>query len=275
MKLSEKRLLGKRLLSKIKTRLNYDEYKIDTLPVEFLSWVDDVIKKGEALVGYSSEKNYEPRAKIFDEIIMVCIRNLLPWTNLKNTNIALLNLSSMAGGKLLLNDLKEYKEKYATWGDLNVLKPLIDTELISNIKSELDISLISQAKSTGYLNDMDERLTIYYKGHRQVFVKTGGRPKIPFLNAILFKCHCAFDGDLNKIKYERIAQFVNAIFLNDIVGGEEPDNLINLRIVSILEPGKNETKEQKFSKLEQEWRKISMMSKEDIEKLPKIIPRRT
>ena len=275
MKKSGKSLLGKKLLSNKNKRINYFDYDANELPIEFIMWVDDVIKKGSALAGYGSEKKFEYRAKIFDEIIMVCIRNLLPWTNLKDSKIALLNLASMVGGKLLPNELNEFKQKYHVLSGLNVLIPYIDTKSISNIKRALDNDLIAKAISTGYLIKIDERLQKFYKGHRKVFVKTGGRPKIPFLNAILFKCTCAFDRKLNKIMCERIAQFVNVIYLYDIVGGEEPDNLVKLRIKSILKPGKNETKEQKFSKLEKKWRKISMMSKEDLKKLPKIIPRIT
>lgn len=234
MKKSKKKLLGKRLLRKIKRRINYDEFQVDTLPVEFLNWVDDVIKKGELLVRYSSDKNYERRVKIFDEIIMVCIRNLLPWTNLKDSKIALLNLASMVGGKLLPNELKEFKEKYYVLSRLDVLIPYINTESILNIKMALDNDLIAKAISIGYLTEIDERLQNFYKGHRKVFLKTGGHPKIPFLNAILIKCNCAFDNKINKITGERIAQFVNAIFLYDIVGGKEPDNLIKLRIKSIV-----------------------------------------
>ena len=263
----EKRLLGKRILSKKPIRTNYFDFNANDLPKEFLLWIDNVIEKGEKLVRYGSESKYEYRAKIFDEIIFICIRELLPWTKLNNAKIALLNLASMAGGKLLPSELMEFKEKYNVLKGLNALNPYIDNELISDIKSALDIDLISKAKSTGYLNEMEERLKIFYKGHRQVFLKTRGRSYIPFLNAILFKCYCAFDGLLDGVTYGRIAQFVNVIFLDDIVGGKEPGNLINLRIVSILKPGKNETKEQKISKLEQKWRKISKMSKEDLEKL--------
>ena len=275
MKLSEKRLLGKRILSKIPERINYFDYDAKDLPKEFLLWIDNVIKNGEDLVGYGSETKYEYRAKIFDEIIMVCIRNLLPWTKLKNAKIVLLNLASMVGGKLLPNELKEFKEKYYVLNRLNVLIPYINSESILNIKMALDNDLIAKAISIGYLTELDERLQNFYKGHRKVYLKTGGRPYIPLLNAILFKCYCAFDGHLDGITCGRIAKFVNVIFLSDIVVGKEPDNLINLRIVSILKPGQNETKEQKISKLEQKWRKVSMMTSEDLVKLPKIIPRRT
>ena len=92
----EKRLLGKRILSKKPIRTNYFDFNANDLPKEFLLWIDNVIEKGEELVRYGSESKYEYRAKIFDEIIMVCIRNLLPWTKLNDAKIVLLNLASMA-----------------------------------------------------------------------------------------------------------------------------------------------------------------------------------
>ena len=271
----EKRLLGKRILSKKPIRTNYFDFNANDLPKEFLLWIDNVIEKGEELVRYGSETKYEYRAKIFDEIIFICVRELLPWTKLNDAKIALLNLASMAGGKFLPSELMEFKEKYNVLKGLNALIPYIDAESISNIKRTLDNDLIAKAISIGYLKEMDKRLQNFYKGLRKVFLKTSGRPNIPLLNGILFKCYCAFDGHLDGITCGRIAKFVNVIFLSDIVVGKEPDNLINLRIVSILKPGQNETKEQKISKLEQKWRKVSMMTSEDLVKLPKIIPRRT
>ena len=86
---SEKRLLGKRGLRNKKGRINYEEYKIDTLPTEFLSWVDDVIKDGYSLLNFWPSEIRESKAKIIFEIVFVSIIDTLPFTKLNDTKVTL------------------------------------------------------------------------------------------------------------------------------------------------------------------------------------------
>lgn len=273
MKLSEKRLLGKRLLSKKKRRLNYDEYKIDTLPVEFLSWVDDVIKDGYSFLNFWPSEIRESKARIIFEIVFVSIIDTLPFTKLKDTKVTLINLAKINEGKLLPKELTEFGEKYSALKELKSLEDYIHEETITGIERTLDKDLISKAESTGKFAELEERLVKMFKGIRKRRVKTKGHPRDPLLNGILYRCYCAFDGKLDQRKNIRIAEFVDVICSYDFIAKKDIKSLVRRRLDYIIEPGENETIDQRISFLDNQWRSVSKLTNEDLDFLKELITR--
>lgn len=273
MKLSEKRLLGKRLLSKKVRRLNYDEYKIDTLPVEFLYWVDDVIKDGYSFLNFWPSENRESKARIIFEIVFVSIIDTLPFTKLKDTKVVLKNMAKLNEGKMLPKELQEFGEKYSALKALKSLEDYIEDETVKDIKRTLDDDLFSKADSLGKLVEVEERLVKLYTGIRKRRKKTGGHRTDPLLNAILYRCYCAFDGKLDQRKNIRIAEFVDVICSYEFIGKREIKDLVRQRLSSLLKPSNKKSRDQKISDLEKDWRSFSNFSNEDFDFLKELVNR--
>ena len=241
-------------------RLSYDDYPIKSLPDDYIIWVLDVLQTGYALINIGNAKKRDYRAGIILNVIFVCILDGLKFTKSKDEKVAIINLAKLNEGKLLPPELKDFGEKYS---GLRALKDYMEKDTISNIELALDNDLISKAESTGELDEMKKEIAKRHKGIQKRFVKTGGRRKDPFLDAILYRCHCAFEGNLNQTKNERIAQFVDVIYSNDFIGEKNIKDLVRRRLDYLLQPTVNKSIDQKITVLDNQWNLMSHLTIED------------
>ena len=223
------------------------------LTIEFTTWLKDVLSKASILINFWSDEKIEYRKKIIYPIVYVCIKEVIPWIDLNDAKTALISFAGIDGGKLLPEEIEYIRKDY---GALKILRKRLDEKEYYKIKQSIDNDLISAPKVQPLIKAMDKRITTLRSGVASKKIETGGRPKDPLLNSILYRCDCAFDHYYNKEIYENIALFVNAIFLNEIINVENAGNLVRLRIKSIMKNAKGETDMEKYLDLDKEWESI-------------------
>ena len=241
-------------------RLSYDDYPIKSLPDDYLIWVFDVLREGEALIKMGKPEKRDYRASIILNVIFVCILDGLKFTKSKDEKVALINLAKFGGREFLPGELKDFREKYS---GLRAIKEYMEEDVFRDIEMALDNDLISKAESTGELDKKKKEIAKLHQGIQKRMVKTGGRRNDPFLNAILYKCYCAFEGNLNQIKNIKIAQFVDVIYSKDFICGKNIKDLVRRRLDYLLQPTLNKTIDQKITVLENQWNLMSHLTIED------------
>lgn len=229
------------------------------LPKEFTFWLVNVISKAENLINRGLKKR-ERRSKIIYEIVFVCIKAIGFWLKIKDAGTTLINLAEISGGNLLPTELENFREHYHA---LKILKKDLDEKTYFNIKKKLDNDFLSAPESKDYIKEMNERIVNLHKRVKKKKVDTGGHPKYPLRDIILFKCDSAFDHKCSQIVCERIALFINAIFSDETFDVKKANDSVRHAIEYIIDNAEGETIEEKHSYLEKEWdnlRKQSMIT---------------
>ena len=223
------------------------------LTIEFTSWLDDIISKASDLIDFGSPKKREYRKKIIYLIVYVCIKEIILWLDLKDAKTALIKIADINNGELLPEGQESIRKRYEA---LNILKNDLGEKGFYKIKQIIDHDLISAPESQIFIKAIDRRMNILRSTVIRNKVKTGGAPKDPLFNSILYMCDRAFEHNCDQIIHEKIALFVNAIFSNDSSYKKKTRGAVRGAIKYIINNAEGESKEEKYSSLEKEWERL-------------------
>ena len=232
---------------------------MDDRPIEFTNWVRLIDQTADNLINLGPKKKRRKRSDAIKEIVETLKQNSLFFvTHLKDprsfAEAAVFQFALLGKGNLLPEKLSEFVKSFQAY---KTLKRYISEEIAQIILKRLKEFWRKDPAVLEHIQTIEQSMKKMYKGVLPVKEKVPRRRKDLFLDGLLIQCHLAYDKDIPYGGNGRVAEFVNAVYSEEIFPLDTGAERVRKRIEYIIENADGETENEKYDSLERQWREVT------------------